>query len=49
MITEVCSNPEFLPEPQKNCQKQKPPGKRDAETIFSLSYDMEGHAKKCVE
>ena len=24
-------------------------GKLDAETIFSWSYDMEGHAKKCVE
>ena len=24
-------------------------GKPDAETISSWSYDMEGHAKKCVE
>ena len=24
-------------------------GKPDAETIISWSYDMEGHAKKCVE
>ena len=24
-------------------------GKHDAETISSCSYDMEGHAKKCVE
>ena len=24
-------------------------GKLDAETISSWSYDMEGHAKKCVE
>ena len=24
-------------------------GKSDAETISSWSYDMEGHAKKCVE
>ena len=24
-------------------------GKPDAETIYSWSYDMEGHAKKCVE
>ena len=24
-------------------------GKPDAETICSWSYDMEGHAKKCVE
>ena len=24
-------------------------GKPDAETISSRSYDMEGHAKKCVE
>ena len=27
----------------------KATGKPDAETIFSWSYDMEGHAKKCVE
>ena len=27
----------------------KAPGKPDAETISSWSYDMEGHAKKCVE
>ena len=25
------------------------PGKPDADTTSSLSYDMEGHAKKCVE
>ena len=24
-------------------------GKHDAETISSCPYDMEGHAKKCVE
>ena len=30
-------------------QNQKPRGKPDAETISSWSYDMEGHAKKCVE
>ena len=24
-------------------------GKLDAETVSSWSYDMEGHAKKCVE
>ena len=33
--------------------KEKPPtrasGKPDAETISSWSFDMEGHAKKCVE
>ena len=27
----------------------KDPGQPDAETISSWSYDMEGHAKKCVE
>ena len=27
----------------------KPTGKLDAETISSCSYDMEGHAKRCVE
>ena len=27
----------------------KASGKLDAETIYSWSYDMEGHAKKCVE
>ena len=27
----------------------KATGKPDAETISSWSYDMEGHAKKCVE
>ena len=27
----------------------KPSGKPDAETISSWSYDMEGHAKRCVE
>ena len=29
--------------------EKKPHGKFDAETISSWSYDMEGHAKKCVE
>ena len=28
---------------------EKATGKPDAETISSWSYDMEGHAKKCVE
>ena len=27
----------------------KASGKLDAETISPFSYDMEGHAKKCVE
>ena len=27
----------------------KAPGKPDTNTIFSWSFDMEGHAKKCVE
>ena len=29
--------------------KTEASGKLDAETISSWSYDMEGHAKKCVE
>ena len=29
--------------------KNKSHGERDAETISSLSYEMEVHAKKCVE
>ena len=42
--TETCSNPgakEKLP--------SRASGKPDAETTSSWSYDMEGHAKKCVE
>ena len=46
--TEICSNPGF-----SAGEKEKLPttasGKPDAETISSWSYDMEGHAKKCVE
>ena len=49
-ITEVCSNQGFLLGLWKNYQKKtKATGKPDAETISSWSYDMEGHAKKCVE
>ena len=33
----------------ENYQKQKLQGNSDANTISSWSYDMEGHAKKCVE
>ena len=33
----------------ENYQKQQPPRKPDAKTISSWSYDMEGHAKKCVK
>ena len=43
-----CSNQGFLPGLQKKAKKQKPRGNYDAETISSRSYDMEGHAKKCV-
>ena len=40
-ITEICLNPGFL-------QEQKKSYLLDAD-ISSWSYDMEGHAKKCVE
>ena len=44
-ITEICSNPRFLPELRKTYQFP-----RNRMRIFSSwSYDMEGHAKKCVE
>ena len=33
----------------KEIQLTKASGKPDAETISSWSYDMEGHAKTCVE
>ena len=33
----------------KEKQPTRPSGKHDAETISSWSYDMEGHANKCVE
>ena len=33
----------------KEIQPTRASGKPDAETISSWSYDMEGHAKKCVE
>ena len=46
--TEVCSNPGFLLEPRKKLPARAS-GKPDAETISSWSYDMEGHAKKCVD
>ena len=49
ILKEVCSNQGLLPGLQKNCQKTKASGKPDAETISYWSYDMEGHAKKCVE
>ena len=44
--TEICSNPgagvkEKLP--------TRASGKPDSETVSSWFYDMEGHAKKCVE
>ena len=39
IITEVYSNQGFRPGPQEKL----------AETTSSWSYDMEGHAKKCVE
>ena len=43
-ITEVCSKQGFQLGPWK-----KATVKLDAETISSRSFDMEGHAKKCVE
>ena len=33
----------------KNLPEAKAPGKPEANTISSWLYDMEGHAKKCVE
>ena len=49
IITEVCSNQGFLPGLQKNCQKQKPRWNLMPKRYLHWSYDMEGHAKKCVE
>ena len=46
--TEMCSIPGFLLEPRKKLLTRAS-GRPDAETISSWSYDMEGHAKKCVE
>ena len=46
---EICLSQGFLPGLQKNCQKKKVTEKLDAETTSSWSYDMESHAKKCVE
>ena len=42
-IEEPCSNPESPQEEQKNYQVW------ELEKISTWSYDMEGHAKKCVE
>ena len=42
------SNQGFLLELQK-IPETKAPGKLETNTISSLSYDMEGHAKQCVE
>ena len=42
-VTEPCLNPEFLQEQLKNYHAPK------NLRISSWSYDMEGHAKKCVE
>ena len=44
----ICSKFGFLLEPTKN-KLTKVSGKLDAESISSWSYDMEGHAKKCVD
>ena len=46
---EVYSNQGFLPGLQKKLSETEATVKLDAETISSWSYDMEGHAKKCVE
>ena len=49
IITAVCSNQGFLLGATDKLPETKATGKPDAETISSWSYDMEGHAKKCVE
>ena len=43
-ITESCLNREF-----PRCEQKKLPFPRKICRISSWSYDMEGHAKKCVE
>ena len=48
-IREACSTQGFLPTLQKNWPERKATRKPDAETISSWSYDMGGHAKKCVD
>ena len=48
IITDVRSNQGFLPDYRK-IAKNKSTEKFDTETTSSWSYDMEGHAKKCVE
>ena len=48
IVTEVFSNQRFLPRLQR-LPETKATVKPDAETISSWSYDLEGHAKKCVE
>ena len=45
--TEICSNPGFLLEPKKNYRPELQGNLM--QKISSWSYDMEGHAKKCVE
>ena len=42
-MTEPCSNPEFL-----QGQRKKRPSS-ETPNMSTWSYDMEGHAKKCVE
>ena len=49
IITEVCSNQRFLPRATGKLTETKATGELDAETISSWSYDMEGHAMKCLE
>ena len=49
IITEECSNLGFLPGLWKKFQKQSSPGNLMPKRYLSWSYDMEGHAKKCVE
>ena len=49
IVTEVCSNQGFLQDLQKNCQKQMPRWNLMPKRYHQWSYDMEGHAKKCVE
>ena len=45
----ICSNVGFMLELWKKLPEARASGKPDATTFSSWSYDMEGHAKKCVE
>ena len=47
-IAEICLKPKFLMEPRKNYRPELQ-GNLMQKVISSWSYDMKGHAKKCVE